>query len=98
MKPIQDQACPLCNSAAEFKFKDNEHWKHFVCPICTDYNLSVRAEERLQKLSPSALASQLKEQYSVRAKDVPQHMVFELYTEPGPTGVSELRDRTVLRS
>jgi hypothetical protein len=48
-KPVHAQKCPLCENPAEFHFADYENRKHFRCAICTEFQISVRAEARVAK-------------------------------------------------
>lgn len=91
MRSIQEQACPLCGAEAEFK-PVRVGWKHFVCPECGDYNISARAEDELTK------RPELMPEFSRLAKSTNAEDVFEVYTEPTPTGRSELRCRVVART
>ena len=63
MRQIHNQGCPLCSCAAEFQFADYENRKHFRCTNCTEFVISVRAEERLADSIP-----QWRSQYSEMAK------------------------------
>jgi hypothetical protein len=47
MKDTHSQSCPLCQSVAQFQFVDANNRKHYRCPSCTEFQISVRAESRL---------------------------------------------------
>lgn len=63
MRQIHKQECPLCSGTAEFQFVDYENRKHFHCNNCTEFVISIRAEERLANSIP-----QWRSQYSEMAK------------------------------
>lgn len=63
MRQIHNQNCPLCSGHAEFQFVDYKNRKHFRCLTCTEFVVSVRAEERL-----SNSIQQWRDQYSEMAK------------------------------
>jgi transposase-like protein len=48
MQKTHNQDCPLCSGSAEFQFIDYENRKHFRCKNCTEFVISVRAEEKLK--------------------------------------------------
>ena len=47
MKSEQTQTCPLCQTPARFVFADHNNRKHFSCPHCTEFQISVGAETRV---------------------------------------------------
>jgi hypothetical protein len=42
-----EQACPLCDSPAEYGFVDHGKRKYFECPKCRFFQISIRAEKLL---------------------------------------------------
>jgi hypothetical protein len=46
------QDCPLCGNDAQYYFVDAQAKKHFLCSNCTQFQISVAAEELLAKASP----------------------------------------------
>jgi len=44
-----NQACPLCDEAAEYYEVDYGNRKYFKCPNCTLFQISRRAEEILRE-------------------------------------------------
>jgi predicted RNA-binding Zn-ribbon protein involved in translation (DUF1610 family) len=49
----EKQDCPLCQTAAEFQFADGQKRKHFFCPECTEFQISLGAEKRIRR-APSS--------------------------------------------
>jgi len=90
-KPIHAQKCPLCANPAEFHLADYENRKHFRCAICTEFQISVRAENRLEK-APAAWKAGL----SDRAKNRPDGFTLLITIPSGPrpegTGYQALAD------
>ena len=96
-KPLHSQDCPFCANPAEYQFVDYENRKHFTCANCTEFQISVRAENRLSK-APVEWKSNL-------AKLAKQHkdghtLVVTLPSGPWEEGVSypALIDQYVLNS
>ncbi len=45
------QKCPLCNTEAKYYLIDHGDKKYFRCPICTDFAISLDAEDHIAKMS-----------------------------------------------
>jgi hypothetical protein len=73
-KPIIKQSCPLCASQAEFKLFDFEARKHFRCPKCVRFIITIGAEEII---GGGKYPDKLKE-YSESAKNQPVEYILEL--------------------
>ena len=80
-----DQPCPLCDSDAEFLFRDRKHEKHFTCPKCSQFIVVVTAEDLLVSAS-----ADLKAQYSREARSAPPGQIFHIGSKPVPDRHSEL--------
>jgi len=52
MKSEQTQACPFCQTTAHFVFADHRNRKHFSCPHCTQFQISVGAETMVANSIP----------------------------------------------
>ena len=50
MEEFDDQACPLCGAMAKYRFADFKNRKHYWCPTCVEFQISMRAESRLSTL------------------------------------------------
>lgn len=48
----RSQVCPLCGHAAEYYFVNGRARKHFLCRNCTQFQISVAAEELLAQTTP----------------------------------------------
>lgn len=85
MKPLQDQACPLCQKAAKFRFADHDIRKMFFCEDCTEFQISHGAEKLLTESIP-----EWRSQYSEMAKRAKDDhvLVITLPTDPKQEGVA----------
>lgn len=52
MTSVFEQQCPLCQSYAEYEFRDFGNMNHFSCPTCIEFAISVGAEKRLLESIP----------------------------------------------
>jgi hypothetical protein len=52
MKPTHTQACPLCCSSSGYYLVDFQQRKHFLCSSCTQFQISIDAEQHLTKAPP----------------------------------------------
>jgi hypothetical protein len=43
------QDCPLCGNDAEYYFVDGRSRKHFLCSHCTQFQIAVAAEARVER-------------------------------------------------
>jgi hypothetical protein len=78
MTTTQDQDCPLCQTPAKFKFVDAGNRKHFICPLCTDFQISIGAETRL-----SSSIQEWRTQYSEMARSGNDEKILVIRLPPG---------------
>lgn len=79
MRPIEDQECPLCQKPAKFQLVDYKDTKHFRCDHCTEFLISIAAENRLAHSVP-----EWRIQFSERARHAPQDAVLVIHRAPSP--------------
>lgn len=68
---MPDQSCPLCGGPAAFSGHDYGRRKGFSCQNCTEFIITVSAEERLKE-SPQTWRNQLIEE----AKATPEGKIL----------------------
>ncbi len=68
MKTTHYQACPLCGSPAKYHFVNANMRKHFYCAKCTDFQISKRAETRLNEAP-----QEWRDDYAAEAKRAPDN-------------------------
>jgi hypothetical protein len=78
MSNLPSQNCPLCGQKATFNFGNFDQNKYFTCPLCSDYIISIMAEEKLKSLSGS-----IREDLSKSAKDSLEGHVLMIKLEGG---------------
>lgn len=61
-----EEECVLCGSGAEKVYVDHRNAKYVICPVCTEYRITCRAEENIAGL-PAAVRSGITKQ----AKNAP---------------------------
>jgi hypothetical protein len=85
MKTIHTQSCPLCGNGAEYQFVDYDNRKHFRCRTCTEFQISVRAEQRLAESIP-----QWRADYSAKARQALEGftLVITIPNTPKQEGVA----------
>ncbi len=97
MRPIHKQDCPLCSSPAEYQLVDFDHRKHFRCPTCIEFAISLDAEECLSTSIP-----QWRTRYSESAMKSDTERVLSIFipSDPRQEGVSNpaTRGEYALRS
>jgi hypothetical protein len=47
MTSVFEQQCPLCQCNSEYESRDFGNLKHYLCPTCIEFAISVGAEKRL---------------------------------------------------
>jgi len=79
----QPQNCPLCDSPAEYYLVDYDNRKYFDCPVCKQFQISVRAEKILEE-SPQ----QWRDSFAQAAQQVPkgQAMFIRIPSPPQVVG------------
>ena len=98
MTTPQDQDCPLCQTPAKFKFVDSGNRKLFFCTHCTQFLITLRAEERI-----SNGPQQWQDEYSETAKRSNDETILDISSPSSgqvPDGVAStaLHGEFVLRS
>ena len=82
------QNCPLCGNVAEYYFVDGESRKHFLCSNCTQFQISLEAEARVE-CAPAQWRSNL----SQLSRAHPQGATLVILR---PSSQSAAHDSTVL--
>ncbi|MET0814934.1 MAG: hypothetical protein ABWX88_07050 [Pseudoxanthomonas sp.] len=82
------QACPLCDAAGEYTLVDHDRYKHFTCPDCVSFRISIRAELVIFQ-GPKRWRSS----YAYKARQGPRDHVLILAVPPpshggGPASVT----------
>jgi hypothetical protein len=78
MKETHIQQCPLCLGEAQYRFVDADNRKYFRCPSCTEFQISVRAEERL------ASTPQWRSDYAEMSRKHPNGFTLTVLLPTGP--------------
>ncbi|MDE3056401.1 MAG: hypothetical protein KGJ59_00405 [Bacteroidota bacterium] len=73
MQSIQDQQCPLCSNPARFVLIDHDFRKHFKCPVCIEFVISIKVEKY-----PEMHKSQYQARFSDLAKNAPKGEILDI--------------------
>ena len=47
----EKQDCPLCNTLAGYELVDHDDKKHFKCPVCTKFLVTIDSEDEITNQS-----------------------------------------------
>ncbi len=50
MSERMEEECTLCGSVAQKVYVDHNNAKYVICPTCTEYRITCRAEEKIEGL------------------------------------------------
>jgi hypothetical protein len=79
MTEFYKQKCVLCDTLAEYCLADHDNRKYFSCPTCTEYQITIAAEEKL-----FSAPKEWRDKYAEKAKSLDENVVLVIRVPRGP--------------